>query len=207
MVERDANRRAGEAQSSPGSYDRRLHTVSSARSRSLSGVGSVLRMAAQALVENARPLAACALGIDQSKLTFARGEFRVRGGRLGIALERVIAAGFDKNPHPLNVRMAAKFGGNYPNGCHVAEVQIDPQTGAISVVRYTAVDDCGTVINPTVVEGQIVGGVVQGLGQSLLEHATFDPDSGQLQTGSFMDYALQRAGVVRLFDVIEQAKR
>ena len=101
------------------------------------------------------------------------------------------------------MRAQAKFGGNYPNGCHVAEVEIDPETGAIAVVRYAAVDDCGTVINPAVVEGQVIGGVVQGLGQALLEHARFDPESGQLLSGSLMDYALPRAGVIREFEVIE----
>ena len=80
----------------------------------------------------------------------------------------------------------------FPNGCHIAEVEVDPQTGAAQVLRYSAVNDLGTVVNPLLVEGQIQGGVVQGLGQALLEQAVYDSD-GQLVTGSFMDYAMPRA--------------
>jgi carbon-monoxide dehydrogenase large subunit len=82
--------------------------------------------------------------------------------------------------------------GTFPNGVHVAEVEVDPETGHASVVKYTAMNDLGTVINPMLVEGQIQGGVVQGLGQALLEGAVYDED-GQLLTGSFMDYAMPRA--------------
>ena len=81
-----------------------------------------------------------------------------------------------------------------PNGCHIAEVEIDPETGAASIARYTAVDDLGNVINPTLVEGQVHGGVVQGAGQVFGEHAVYDASSGQLLTGSFSDYYMPRAG-------------
>jgi aerobic carbon-monoxide dehydrogenase large subunit len=80
----------------------------------------------------------------------------------------------------------------FPNGCHVAEVEIDPDTGATRIVNYVAVDDFGVVLNPLLVAGQVHGGVVQGLGQALMEHAIYD-DSGQLLTGSFMDYAMPHA--------------
>ena len=80
----------------------------------------------------------------------------------------------------------------FPNGCHVAEVEVDPDTGVIEVVKYTAVNDFGTVINPLIVEGQMHGGVVQGIGQALMEMTVYD-DDGQLLTGSFMDYAMPRA--------------
>ena len=82
---------------------------------------------------------------------------------------------------------------NYPCGCHVCEVEIDPSTGALALVRYTAVNDHGVVINPLLLEGQVHGGVAQGLGQALLERTVYDPDSGQLVSGSFMDYAIPRA--------------
>jgi carbon-monoxide dehydrogenase large subunit len=88
----------------------------------------------------------------------------------------------------------------FPNGCHIAEVEIDPETGATQVVRYTAVNDLGTVVNPLLVEGQIQGGAVQGLGQALLEKAVYDSD-GQLVTGSFMDYAMPRAHDVSMITV------
>ncbi len=89
----------------------------------------------------------------------------------------------------------------FPNGCHIAEVEIDPETGATFVVRYTAVNDLGTVVNPLLVEGQIQGGVVQGLGQVLLEQAVYDAD-GQLVTGSFMDYAMPHAHDVPMINVV-----
>jgi CO/xanthine dehydrogenase Mo-binding subunit len=81
----------------------------------------------------------------------------------------------------------------FPNGCHMAEVEIDPETGVTTVVRYIVCDDFGTTVNPLIVRGQVAGGVAQGLGQAILEHTVFDPDSGQLLSGSFMDYALPRA--------------
>ena len=80
----------------------------------------------------------------------------------------------------------------FPNGCHIAEVEIDPDTGSVALMSYTAVDDCGTVLDPTIVHGQIHGGLAQGLGQALFEQAVYDRD-GQLVTGSFMDYAMPRA--------------
>ena len=86
---------------------------------------------------------------------------------------------------------------SYPNGCHIAEVEIDPETGAATIARYTAVDDLGNVINPTLVEGQVHGGVMQGAGQVFGEHAVYDPATGQLLTGSFMDYVMPRAGWLR----------
>jgi carbon-monoxide dehydrogenase large subunit len=88
----------------------------------------------------------------------------------------------------------------YPNGCHVAEVEVDPDTGAIEVVKYSAVNDFGTVINPLIVEGQLHGGVVQGIGQALMEMTVYDED-GQFLTGSYMDYALPRASDAPSFSI------
>jgi len=81
----------------------------------------------------------------------------------------------------------------FPNGCHMAEVEIDPETGAVELIRYSVCDDFGKTINPLIVRGQVAGGVAQGYGQAVLEHTVYDPDSGQLLSGSFMDYALPRA--------------
>jgi carbon-monoxide dehydrogenase large subunit len=81
----------------------------------------------------------------------------------------------------------------FPNGCHIVEVEIDPGTGLVSIERYTIVDDFGRTINPLLLEGQVHGGIVQGIGQALLEHAVYDSDDGQLLAGSFMDYAMPRA--------------
>ncbi len=87
----------------------------------------------------------------------------------------------------------------FPNGCHIVEVEIDPETGVVTLARYTIVDDFGRIINPLLLEGQVHGGIVQGIGQALLEHAVYDPDSGQLLAGSFMDYAMPRADDIPLF--------
>ena len=81
----------------------------------------------------------------------------------------------------------------FPNGVHVAEVEIDPDTGHVTLAAYTAIDDCGRVLQPVLVEGQVHGGVAQGAGQALLEHGVYDPETGQLLAGSFMDYAMPRA--------------
>ena len=83
--------------------------------------------------------------------------------------------------------------GTFPNGCHIAEVEVDPETGLIGIARYLVVDDVGHVINPLIVRGQVHGGVAQGVGQALHEHTVYDPESGQLLSASFMDYALPRA--------------
>ena len=88
----------------------------------------------------------------------------------------------------------------YPNGCHICEVEIDRDTGHATIVRYTVVDDFGRAMNPKLLEGQVQGGTVQGIGQALLEHAVYDPASGQLLSGSFMDYAMPRAGDLPSFD-------
>ena len=89
------------------------------------------------------------------------------------------------------------FGTTFPNGCHIAEVEIDPETGVVEVVNYATVDDIGTVVDHTSVEGQVHGGVLQGVGQVLGEHAIYDKDSGQLLAGSFMDYPMPRADWMR----------
>ena len=102
-----------------------------------------------------------------------------------------------KNPHPLNLVAEGKGVGTFPNGCHVAEVEIDPDTGVTTIVSYLAADDCGNVINHSIVEGQVHGGVTQGAGQIFGEHAVYDRDSGQLLTGSFSDYYMPHAGLIR----------
>jgi len=93
---------------------------------------------------------------------------------------------------------------NFPNGCHICELEIDPETGTVEIVRYSVVDDVGTVINPLLLKGQIVGGVAQGVGQILMEDIQFDSD-GQILTGSFMDYAMPRATDISAVEVKEQS--
>ena len=166
-------------------------------SRSLVGAGSVCQVAAQQLVAQATPLAAEALGLEPSQIEYADGAFRERGGEKTIALMALARMHAHKSPHPLNTLAEASIGSTWPNGCHVAEVEIDPETGVAEIASYVAVDDSGNVINHSIVEGQIHGGVVQGAGQIFGEHAVYDRESGQLLTGSFSDYFMPRAGMVR----------
>ena len=91
--------------------------------------------------------------------------------------------------------------GNFPNGCHVCEVEVDPDTGAIEIVQYSGVDDSGVIINPLLLSGQIHGGLAQGIGQALYESVIYDPETGQLQSGSFMDYCMPRADDLPTFEL------
>jgi len=166
-------------------------------SRSLVGAGSVCKLAAQKLIEHAKPLAAEELELEPSQVDYADGAFRERGGDKMIALMKLAQKHAAKIPHPLNVTAEASVGSTWPNGCHIAEVEIDPATGVTQIMSYVAVDDSGNVINHSIVEGQVHGGVVQGAGQIFGEQVIYDRDSGQLLTGSFSDYSMPRAGVLR----------
>lgn len=164
-------------------------------SRGVLGTGSAFRVLGEKLIELARPHAAARLKVPQSGLTYSKGTFHAGRRSLGfIELARALAG---PKPHPLDTIAEGTFGATYPNGCHIAEVEIDPETGTATIARYTAVDDLGNVINHTLVEGQVHGGVVQGAGQVFGEHAVYDTATAQLLTGSFMDYFMPRAGWMR----------
>jgi carbon-monoxide dehydrogenase large subunit len=170
-------------------------------SRAVLGTGSAFRVLADKLVAIARPHAAAALGVPEAKLVYSRGRFRAGRRAIGlIALARRLAGA---TLHPLDTVAEGTFGATHPNGCHIAEVEIDPETGAASIERYTAVDDLGNVINREIVEGQVHGGVMQGAGQVFGEHAVYDPDTAQLLTGSFVDYVMPRAGWLKRIAVHE----
>ena len=166
-------------------------------SRSLVGAGSVCKLAAQKLIEQAKPLAAEELDLEPSQVDFADGAFRARDGERAISFEQLARKIAHREPHPLNTLAEASVGSTFPNGCHVAEVEVDPETGVTRIVSYVAVDDCGNVINHAVVEGQVHGGVTQGAGQVFGEHAVYDRGSGQLLAASFSDYFMPRAGLLR----------
>jgi len=164
-------------------------------SRGALGTGSAFRVLGEALIERARPHAAAQLKVDTGELRYSAGAFHAGDRSLGfVELARALAG---TTPHPLDTTAEGSFGATYPNGCHVAEVEIDPETGHTVIARYTAVDDLGNVINPVLVEGQVHGGVVQGAGQVFCEHAIYDTATGQLLTGSFQDYAMPRASLLR----------
>jgi carbon-monoxide dehydrogenase large subunit len=170
-------------------------------SRGVLGTGSAFSVLGEKLIERAYPHAAARLKVPQNELTYSKGEFHAGRRSLGfIELARALAG---TGPHPLDMIAEGTFGATYPNGCHIAEVEIDPETGATTIARYTAVDDLGNVINHALVEGQVQGGVVQGAGQAFGEHAIYDADTAQLLTGSFMDYVMPRAGWMRDFNVYD----
>ena len=157
-------------------------------------------LAADAIVERGRRIAAELMEAGAEDVTFAAGSFTIAGTDRTVTLREVVAASFKPASFPdsneIGLQAASHYLAkryNYPCGCHVCEVEIDPQTGALSLVRYTAVNDHGVVINPMLLEGQVHGGIVQGVGQALLEHTCYEPDTGQLLSGSFMDYAIPRA--------------
>jgi len=165
--------------------------------------GTAIVEASERVIENGRKLAAhmleAAEGDIEFEITAGVGRFRIAGTDRAIGvmeLEERLREGTNVPPGlpcTLSVRHVAKSPPfSYPNGCHVAEVEVDPETGVAEVVRYTMVNDFGTIVNPLLVEGQAHGGVVQGIGQALYERVVYD-ESGQPLSGSFMDYALPRA--------------
>ncbi|HUL93644.1 MAG TPA: xanthine dehydrogenase family protein molybdopterin-binding subunit [Burkholderiales bacterium] len=161
-------------------------------SRSLYGAGSAVKLLGPRLVETAMPHAAAALG---AQVEYRDGRFHSGGKSVGFfELARKLAG---PSPHPMDCIAEGSFGATFPNGCHVAEVEIDPDTGVAEVVSYATVDDIGTVVDHTSVEGQVHGGVLQGIGQVLGEHAVYDENTGQLLAGSFMDYPMPRADWMR----------
>ena len=159
-------------------------------SRGLQVGGSAALAGALALIEAARPLAAQALEAAAADLQYGEGRFRIAGTDRGIGLAEL--AGQQPERRIVCEHTETAKGQTWPNGCQIAEVEVDAETGAVRVVRHSAVDDIGRVINPLTAESQIHGGVAQGLGQALFEQSLYD-ENGQLLTGSFMDYALPRA--------------
>ena len=172
-------------------------------SRSLVGAGSICRVAALKLIEQARPLAAEALELEPSQVDYKDGVFRSRDGAKSIGLFDLAKKNAGRDPHPLNLMAEGTVGQTFPNGCHIAEVEIDPATGVAEIAAYTACDDAGVVINHAIVEGQVHGGVAMGAGQVFGEHAVYDRDSGQFLSGSFTDYAMPRAGWLREIRISE----
>ena len=161
-------------------------------SRSLYGAGSAVKLLVARLIETATPLASAALG---AQAEYGKGQFKAGNKSIGFfELAKKLAG---SSPHPMDCVAEGQFGATFPNGCHIAEVEIEPETGVVEVVNYATVDDIGTVVDHTSVEGQVHGGVLQGVGQVLGEHAVYDEDSGQLLAGSFMDYPMPRADWMR----------
>ena len=171
----------------------RIAGSSAGGSRTMVGSGSVFHLAALKVVEKGRELAVYALEAPEQDIEFDHGEYRIKDTDRRISMSELLERHRSHSPHPLTTTEKGYYGMTFPNSCHICEVEIDPETGAIEILSYSGVDDAGRIINHQVVEGQMHGGITQGVGQVLLEHAYYDRDTGQLMTGSFMDYAMPRA--------------
>ncbi|HEY9530246.1 MAG TPA: molybdopterin cofactor-binding domain-containing protein, partial [Burkholderiales bacterium] len=162
-------------------------------SRSMMMSGAAIAQASDKVIAKGKELAGEVLEAAVQDIEFRNGRFTVAGTDRSISLMDLSR----QKPKALDVAHVTEvIPSSFPNGCHVCEVEVDPDTGAIEIARYSSVNDFGVIINPMLVEGQVHGGVVQGLGQALMEDARYD-DAGQLLTGSFMDYAMPRAGDIQ----------
>ena len=163
--------------------------------------GNALKAACEAIIQKAKPMAAQLLEADAADLEFKEGQFRVVGTDKSISLTNVAQAAYAPmgpltGKFGVGLEASGSFAAeppSHPNGSHVCELEVDPQTGEVVIDRYFVVDDLGRVLNPLIVRGQIHGGVVQGIGQALMEHQVYDRQSEQLLSGSFMDYGMPRA--------------
>jgi carbon-monoxide dehydrogenase large subunit len=158
-------------------------------SRSMMAHGGSLLVAAREVVKKGTELAAKDLEVAPTDLEFRRGRYRVKGTDISVGIEELAK----KHPGQLDSKGEIPLPRSFPSGAHVAEVEVDPETGVVAVLRYTAVDDCGRIINHVLLDGQLHGGIAQGIGQVMGEHAIYDRSSGQLLTGTFMDYEMPRA--------------
>jgi carbon-monoxide dehydrogenase large subunit len=189
-----------------GDSDELIAGGGSGGSRSLMASGSAILEAADLVIEKGRVAAAHVLEAAAVDIEFEAGRFVVAGTDRAITLLRLAAAlrsaAAVPDGVPDNLDVSHIFGEApmaYPNGCHVAEVEIDPETGIVTLLRYVAVNDFGVLVNPLMVEGQVHGGVAQGVGQVLMERVAYSED-GQLVTGSYMDYALPRASDMTMIE-------
>jgi len=183
-----------------GDTDRVAFGMGSMGSRSTVIGGTALWMAADKVIAKGTKIAAKLLEAAEADIQFADGRFGVVGTDKTVDLKQVARAAFQPAQLPPGVEPGLYETGTFvpkqdtwPNGCHICEVEVDPDTGAVRLVSYVVVDDVGTVINPITLKGQIHGGVAQGVGQALMEQVVYDPESGQLLTATFMDYAMPRA--------------
>jgi len=169
-------------------------------SRSITVGGAALKIAADKIIERGRKIASFILEAAEGDIDFAEGDFTVKGTDKKIGITEVAKRSYDPMRFPpqlgLGLEAVGDFNpgpGNFPNGCQIAEVEIDPDTGHVELVKMVITDDVGTVINPLLLTGQLHGGITQGVGQALLENVTYDAETGQLLSSSFTDYCMPRA--------------
>jgi carbon-monoxide dehydrogenase large subunit len=188
-----------EAQYIQGDTDQVFYGEGTGGSRSATLAGSAFYMATEKVATKARAIASHMLKVDESDLKFDEGVFSTSKTNRTLSVKEIAVASFDRANLPSDIEpglfATAVYQApvnNYPNGCHICELEIDRDTGKVDIVRYSVVDDFGTVLNPLLLHGQVHGGIAQGAGQALMEDIHFD-SSGQLVTASFMDYAMPRA--------------
>ena len=183
-------------------------------SRSMTIGGSALKNAADVLIEKAKKMAGHVLEAAAGDIAFADGKFTVVGTDKAIGLIELARKSYAPVGWPAEFGLGLEAVGtftptrsNFANGCHICEVEVDPDTGDVKIARYIGVDDSGVIINPLLFEGQIHGGLAMGIGQALLEHVAFDPESGQNLSASFMDYCMPKAEHFSSFDMHELPDR
>jgi carbon-monoxide dehydrogenase large subunit len=190
-----------------GDSDELLFGGGTGGSRSIMSSGTAIVKASEQVIERGKQIAAVVLEAAPADIEFGKGRFTIVGTDRSIGILDLadrLRAGLNLPeglPASLDVNLVTETPPSaFPNGCHVAEVELDPETGVIEVVKYSMVNDFGTIVNPLTVEGQAHGGVVQGIGQALLERTYYDSE-GQLLSGSYMDYALPRADNAPMFHI------
>lgn len=178
-------------------------------SRSLAVGGTAILKAVDKVIAKGRKIAAHLLEAGEGDIEFSNGEYRVAGTDRVVPFAQVSLTAYVPHNYPLD-KLEPGLNENafydpsnftYPAGSYVCEVEVDPATGVVRVDRFSAVDDFGNIVNPMIVEGQVHGGLAQGIGQALLEHGVYDAESGQLLSGSYMDYAMPRADDLPSFNV------
>jgi len=178
-------------------------------SRSLAVGGSALVKALDKIVNKAKRIAAHLMEANVADIEFKDGQFKVAGTDKSVPFGQIALTAYVPHNYPITelepgleeTAFYDPLNFTYPGGCHICEVEIDPETGVTTVINFTAVDDIGRVINPMIVEGQVHGGLAQGIGQALLEGAVYDNSTGQLLSGSYMDYCMPRADDLCSFHV------
>jgi carbon-monoxide dehydrogenase large subunit len=181
-----------------GDSELELAGMASVGSRSAMTAGSATVKVIDTMLAKAKTVAAHVLEASEADIAYDRGRFEVVGTDRRISLFELAGRAAEMKargeiPESLDTKVTTETPLTFPNGCHIAEVEIDPETGRVEIAAYTAVDDCGNVLDPMIVEGQTQGALASGFGQALLENTIYDRESGQLVTGSFMDYAIPRA--------------
>jgi carbon-monoxide dehydrogenase large subunit len=181
-----------------------LAGYASVGSRTAMAAGHAMVKTLEAMLAKGKKVAATALEAGEGDIEYKNGAFNVVGTDRRMSLFDVAARAKDMKkkgeiPEDLDTRVTTETPLTFPNGCHIAEVEVDPQTGRATLAAYSAVDDCGNVLDHMIIEGQVHGSVAMGVGQAMMEHTVFDPGNGQLITASFMDYAMPRAEDLPMF--------